>query len=221
MSRWFPVALLLTAAAFAGSYYVYHYRYDDLAERVPIHWNIDGEPDGFVAKTDVFPAFLLMPSVMAGMLALTLVLPWLSPKEFEVDRSRQLYGFIMMLVVALIGFIHVIMLVSALEPALPLGRLLVGGLSLFFAAIGATLGRVPRNFYIGVRTPWTLANEEVWERTHRFAGWLFMVGGGVGVLAALLNLPLWVAFAGIMIAALLPILYSLVSYKMLERQGRV
>jgi uncharacterized membrane protein len=221
MSRWFPLAVLLTAAGFAGSWYVHGYRYDDLAEQVPIHWNIEGQADGFVPKTDAFLAFYLMPTAMAGMLALTLALPWLSPKHFEVDRSRNVYGFMMTLATALLGFIHVIMLAAALDPGLPNGRLLIGGLCLFFAAMGGVLGRVPRNFYVGVRTPWTLANEEVWERTHKLAGALFMAGGGVGLLVALLNLPLWLALVGILAAAFVPVGYSLVCYKMLERQGRV
>jgi immunity protein, SdpI family len=221
MSRWFPVAILLTVAAFAGSYYVHDYRYDDLADRVPIHWNIQGEADGFVPKSDAFLAFYLMPTVMAGFLVLTLALPWLSPKHFEVDRSRSLYGFVMLLAVALLGFLHAVMLGSALDPHLPHGRLLVGGLCLFFALMGAVLSKVPRNFYIGVRTPWTLASEEVWQHTHRLAGWLFVAGGLIGLVAALISLPLWVAFAGIMVAALVPVLYSLVFYKMLEHQGRI
>jgi uncharacterized membrane protein len=74
---------------------------------------------------------------------------------------------------------------------------------------------------MGVRTPWTLANEEVWEQTHRLAAWLFVASGLFGMLTALVGLPLYLCFAGIMVAALVPVVYSLVLYKRLERQGRV
>lgn len=221
MTRWFYLALLLTVAAFAGSFYVHEFRYDELADRVPIHWNIEGQPDGFVPKSDLFLAFLLMPSVMAGLVGLTLALPWLSPKHFEVDRSRNVYEFVMAVVIGLMGYIHLLMLWSALNPALPQGRLLVGGMCFFFALIGWVLGQVPRNFYIGVRTPWTLASDEVWARTHRLAGWLFEAAGVLGMLVALVQLPLWLAFVAIMLAALVPVVYSLVFYKQLERQGRI
>src|SRR5262245_6878429 len=100
MTRWIFVAILLTLAAALGSLYVYHYRYDDLPAQVPIHWNLQGEPDGFVPKSDSFLAFGLMPLVMAGIVLLTLLLPWLSPQHFEVERFRSVYGYVMMLAVA-------------------------------------------------------------------------------------------------------------------------
>jgi uncharacterized membrane protein len=221
MTRWLYLAVLLTLAALAGSFYVYHFRYDDLPAQVPIHWNIQGEADGFVPKTDVFMTFLLMPAVMAGIVVLTLLLPWLSPRHFEIDTFRITYGYIMAVIVALMGYIHGMVLWGSLEPQIPMGRLIVGGISLFFLLIGAALGKVRRNFWMGVRTPWTLANEEVWDRTHHVAAWLFVVGGVFGVLVALVGLPLWLCLVGIIAAALVPVVYSLVLYKQLQRAGRV
>lgn len=220
MTRWFYVAVMLTVGAFASSYYVHEFRYDELPAQVPIHWNLEGQPDGFVPKSNVFMAFLLLPTVMAGMLGLTLALPWLSPKKFEVG-PRGLYHFVMLLVIGLLGFIHVLALGTALHPAWPMDRLLVGGLCFFFAAIGAVLGQVPRNFYIGVRTPWTLASDEVWQRTHQLAARLFVAAGLAGMLIALVQLPVWLAFVAIMAAAFVPVIYSLAFYKSLERQGRI
>jgi uncharacterized membrane protein len=80
---------------------------------------------------------------------------------------------------------------------------------------------VRRNFFIGVRTPWTIANEQVWNATHRFAAKTFFAGGVLGLLAVLLRGPFWVPMAAILIAALSPVIYSLVFYKQLERQGNL
>ena len=221
MTRWLYLAVLLTLAALAGSFYVYHFRYDDLPAQVPIHWNIQGEADGFVPKTDVFMTFLLMPAVMAGIVVLTLLLPWLSPRHFEIDTFRSTYGYIMAAIVALMGYIHGMVLWGSLEPQIPMGRLIVAGISLFFLLVGAALDKVRRNFWMGVRTPWTLANEEVWDRTHHLAAWSFIMGGVFGVLVALIGLPLYLCFAAIIAAALVPVVYSLVLYKQLQRAGRV
>lgn len=221
MTRWFCVSVLLTLLALGASFYVGQFRYDDLPEQVPIHWNIHGQPDGFVPKSDVFLTFLLLPAVMAGMLALTLVLPWLSPKSFDVERFRGVYGYIMMLATALLGFIHAVSLWGSLHPQLPLDRLLIGGLFAFFALIGNVLGKVKRNFWIGVRTPWTLASEQVWNETHRLTAWLW-VGVGVAAMVALLcGVPVAVTFVALMVAALYPILHSLLLYKRLERAGKL
>jgi len=221
MSRWLYLSILFTVTAFAGSLYIQHYRYDELPAQVPIHWDMHGQPDGFVPKSDAFLAFLLLPAVMAGVVGLTLLLPWLSPQQFEIDAFRSVYGYIMMMVTALLGFIHLIALWGSLNPQLPLDRLLVGGFCVFFVLIGAPLGQVKRNFWVGVRTPWTLASEAVWDRTHWLSARLFVAAGVLGLLIAIVGLPIWLCFVGILTAALVPVAYSLVLYKRLQYQGRV
>jgi uncharacterized membrane protein len=224
MTRWLILSILLTLAAFGGSLYVYEFEYDRLPERVPIHWNIRGEPDGWVSKHDVIWTFLLMPAVMAGTIVLTAILPWLSPKPFDVERFRDTYGYLMALVVALFGFIHFLVLFGSLEPpgTFDLGRWLVGGIFLLFALIGNVLGRTRRNFWIGVRTPWTLASETVWIQTHRLTAWLFVLIGIAGFAAVVAGVPLVWCFAAFMtVAVFVPVLYSLALYKRLERQGRL
>src|SRR5207245_165852 len=125
------------------------------------------EPDAWVPKADVLWHLLLLPGAMAAITLLTLVLPWLSPRSFEVEPFRQTYGYIMALVVALIGYLDVVILWASLNQGLWMYQLLIGGIFLFFALLGNVLGRVRRNFWMGVRTPWTLASEAVWNQTHR------------------------------------------------------
>jgi uncharacterized membrane protein len=102
-------------------------------------------------------------------------------------------------------------------------RFFLGGLCLFFALIGNVLGKVRRNFWMGVRTPWTLASEAVWNQTHRLAAWLFVAAGLLGFALVMVLPPsaVWVLLAVLLPAALLPVVYSLVLYKRLEREGRL
>jgi uncharacterized membrane protein len=90
---------------------------------------------------------------------------------------------------------------------------------LFFALLGNVLGKVQRNFYVGVRTPWTLASETVWVQTHRLAAWLFTGAGVLGLVIVLVGVPFYFAFGLILVAALVPVVYSLVLYKRLEKKG--
>ncbi len=221
MRRWLLWCLLLTGIALAGSSWFYVAKYDDLPDRVPTHWNIHGEPDAWTPKTDVFWVFFLMPTVMAGFTLLLPVFPWLSPKNFQVDVFRDTYGYIMTLVVALMGYLHGVILWNTLHADQPMIRWLVGGIFLFFALMGNVLGRVRRNFWIGVRTPWTLASDAVWIQTHRLSAWLFVLAGLGGFVAVLLGVPLAVCFFGLIGAALIPVGYSLVLYKRLEREGKL
>jgi uncharacterized membrane protein len=230
MSRWLVVSIILTAGAFAASAYVYFFQYDSLPEQIAVHWNIKGEPDRIVPESEAWMNFWLVPLVMVLIVLLTVVLPRVSPRQFVVERFRPTWDYVMALVVGLFAFIHVALLVGSWGQKLPLGRFFVAAMMLFFALLGNVLGRVKRNFWMGVRTPWTLASETVWNQTHRVAGWLGVAGGLIGflgVLVAPMVLPvseptvLIGAFAWIMIIALYPVVYSLVLYKRLERQGRL
>jgi uncharacterized membrane protein len=215
---YFVLSLALTVAALAGSLLLY----PRLADQIPIHWNIQGQVDGYGAKS--WAAFF-MPEVMAGLLVLFLALPWLSPKHFEVDAFRSTYWFIAFVILCLMAYIHGLMLWSAAAGAVDTTRALLAGVLLMFGLMGNVLGKVRRNFWVGVRTPWTLANERVWNDTHRLAARLFVAAAVLGLAVMMLPLPLPAVSIGvftlIIAAAVWSVLYSLVHYKRLERRGEI
>lgn len=221
MTRWLTVSVVLTLAALVSAVYVSQVRYDDLPERIPIHWNFEGQADGWVSRDQPFMAFYLTPSLMAGFVLLTVALPWLSPKPFEVERFKSTYAYIMTLIVVFMAYVHGIILYCAFHPEVTNGKPLVAGILLLFALMGNVMGQVRRNFWMGVRTPWTLASERVWNGTHRVTAWLFVAYGLIGFVAVLLDVPLLWIFAGLMVVALAVVLYSLVLYKVLEKQGKL
>src|SRR5262249_43890572 len=155
MTRWFYLSVALTLGALGASLYFYEFRYDDLPDRVPIHWDINFNPDGWVPKSDALLAFFVWPIAMAVLCLVTLVLPWLSPRHFQVDSFRGTYDYVMMLVVALTGYLQVATLWAMTHPQenkTIFMRFFLGGICLFFALIGNVLGKVRRNFWMGVRT---------------------------------------------------------------------
>jgi uncharacterized membrane protein len=221
MNRWLFYNIALTLAAFGVSLYLGWVRPDLLPERVPIHWGIDGQPNGWVRGTEVRPYLLLVPGCMAGFVLLSLALPWLSPQQFGIDRFRRTYNYLMALLLTLFAYIHAVSLAGSLEVPLDMNKVLLGGMFLFFALLGNVLGKVQRNFYLGIRTPWTLADETVWIRTHRMGAWLYTAGSLVGFVAVLAGARLPWVFAGFLAVALAPVVYSLVLYKRLERAGKL
>lgn len=221
MKRWLLFALLLTAAALISSLVVYFGFRDRLPDPMPIHWNIRGQADGWVARDRALPVLLLCPGVMGLMILLALAIPWLSPRGFDVERFRPTYEYVMFLVVALFGYVHVALLLGYFEQNVDLGRLLAGGFCIFFAFLGNVTGKIRRNFWMGVRTPWTLASEAVWVGTHRQAAWLWTGGSLLCAVAVLLGAPLVWCFAALMLLLFWPVFYSLILYKRLERQGKL
>jgi uncharacterized membrane protein len=210
------IAILLVAIAAGATAWLYA----SLPERIPTHWNIRGEVDGYGGKWTLF----LFPATMAGMLVLFYFLPALSPKHFEVDTSRSTYLYIMVLCTGLFGYMHGVMLYVihqsvAKEPTVDLGRAFIAGMFLFFALLGNVIGKVRKNFYIGIRVPWTLASDRVWNDTHRLAAWVWVAAGVIGFGMIVLGAPILAAFAVLILSALVPVIYSFLHYKSLERRG--
>ena len=218
MKRSMMIAAALTVLAWVGTAVVYPW----LPETIPTHWNIKGVADQYSPKT--YGAFLL-PVAMLVMLGVALVLPRISPKRFEVDTFKSTYGMLMLLVVALMGYMHVVTLWGGVNGGIDIARALFGGIFGFLALIGNYLSKVRRNFWVGVRTPWTLASDRVWNDTHRLAAKTFVISGIGGALITLVPLPfpVWMGIGGglVMVGALIPAVYSLVHYKRLEARGEL
>jgi uncharacterized membrane protein len=185
--------------------------------RVATHWGVNGQPNGFSPKGALW---IFGPGFLALILVLSAVLPWLSPRRFDVDTFRSTYNFIMLAVFLMMAYCYAIILWAGVGLHIDIMRFVLGGVCLFIAAIGNVLSKVRRNFYIGVRTPWTLANERVWHATHRFAAKCFVISGLVGLVLALAGVP-FVPIAAILAGALAPVIYSLAFYKQLEHRGEL
>jgi len=100
------------------------------------------------------------------------------------------------------------------------GQAVLGGICMLFAVMGNVMGKVRRNFFIGIKTPWTLASERVWNATHRFAAKTFVAGGLLGLAFTTIGLRRWPIFA-LLAGALAPTIYSLVQYKQMQQRGEL
>jgi uncharacterized membrane protein len=186
-----------------------------LPERIPIHWNFQGEVDGYGGRWTIF----LMPCMMAMMIGVFAVLPVASMKSEDIDVQRPVYGRLMLIMVALFGFIHAMVVYGSFGGD-PSGRVLVAGMCVFLGLVANLLGKVDRNCLIGVRTPWTLASERVWIETHRLAAWLGVASAVCGFVVAMFRaVPVWVAFAIVMLGFLYPVVYSFIAFRRYARQG--
>jgi uncharacterized membrane protein len=182
--------------------------------RLPVHWNHLGVADRFGSKWEA----LLTPAGVTTVTALVFFfLPLLEPRGKALERSQGLYltGWLGLLIV--MASAQVALLGSALGWGVPILPLILGSIGILFALIGNQLGKSRRMFLTGIRTPWTLASEEVWIATHRLAGKLMTGGGLLLILAALLPLPAEARGASliavVLVSLVLPALYSYVLWR--------
>jgi uncharacterized membrane protein len=212
------VGFLLVAASIIAAAWLY----PGLPDKIPTHWNIEGKVDGYGGKWTLF----MFPLLMVGMLVLFYFLPALSPQHFEVDTFRPTYLYIMDIVLGLFLYMQGVLLYTVDQSvhagrSVDLGSGFLAGLFLFFALMGNQLGKVRKNFYIGVRVPWTLASDRVWNDTHRLAAWTMTAGGLIGFVLTILGVSIIVSIVILVASGLIPVVYSFVHYKALERAGRL
>jgi uncharacterized membrane protein len=212
--RYYLGAAAVILATLAGTLVAYKH----LPNIVPIHWNAHGQVDGWGPKWSLL---LYGPGMMTFVVLVTAALPWLSPKKFEVDSFRETYLYIMVAIVATLAYIQILILLASLGMTLDVGRAIEGGVCLLITLLGNVLGKVRRNFFVGIRTPWTLASDAVWNRTHRLGAKTFFVCGLLGLIAVVFRAPFWVPVVAILVAAFVPAIYSLLFYKQLEHHGEL
>lgn len=196
--------------------------YPLLPDPMPVHWNLRGQVDGWGPR---WWAAWLLPVMMAGLWGLLWVLPRVSPRGFEVSRFEATYGYIALVVLGGLTYIHGLLLAAALTGRLQISRALLAGVLAMLGLLGGVLGRVRRNYWVGVRTPWTLSDERVWDETHRLAARLLVLAAAGGLVLVCLPWPLPTVFGAVMglivLAALIPVFYSLWRYERLRRRGEL
>src|SRR6266581_2555142 len=205
-SRWFGLVVAVLAAA------VSVWAYPRLPVMVATHWNLQGTPDGHSSR---FWAVALMPLGILGLTGLFSVLPKVDPKRENYARFLDSYWLIANAVLVFTGVAHALILANGLGYTVQVDRLVPLGLGLLFAFLGNYLTRVEPNWFVGIRTPWTLSSDTVWRKVHRTGGWLMVAGGFV--LAASVFLPgpafLVLFVTTIVIVAVIPIVQSYILWK--------
>lgn len=202
--------LILVSAAITA------YCYPQLPEIIPNHWGPDGKANGFGPRWQVW---LLGPGAMAFLLGLGLAMPLLSPQKYKLESFQGTADFVVTAIIGAMGYFQAVMLLQVRGLEFDIGRAILPGIFLLLILIGNPLGKVKRNFYLGIRTPWTLADERVWYATHRFSARFMVATGALGLLASLLNAPLPLLVSLLLVWAIVPVLYSFIFYKRLEQRG--
>jgi uncharacterized membrane protein len=192
--------------------------YPRLPDPVPTHFGLRAEPDGYTAKPlGVF----LTPIAILALGLFFAALPRISPKQYRIDRFLKVYEIMAVAVLAAEFADGLLGLHIALGHPMDRSRAGVVTLGFLMVVLGNFLGKVTRNFFVGIRTPWTLANPEVWLRTHRLGGVAFVAGGAVILIAGFTGAGTPLLAIGVTVTlALFLIVYSFVIYRQLEGSHR-
>lgn len=200
--------VLLTAAVSVVAY-------PSLPGRMAIHFDAASQPDSFVAKP---LALAFSPLLAAGVVALFRILPSIDPLGENVANFQRYYDLVAVVTVGVVAYAHLVVVVWNLGYPFDVTQAVVPVLAVTYYVTGLVIENASRNWFVGIRTPWTLSDEEVWDETHRRSAVLFKLAGLLALLALVLpEYFLLFAIGPVLVASLVPILYSFVLYRRLHR----
>jgi len=187
------------------------YLYPQMPEKMAAHWNIRGEVDGYFSK---FWGLFLMPLVSLLIFLFFLLIPKIDPLRDNIEKFRKYFDAFIVLVVVFLFYLYLLTIFWNLGWRFNLGRWMMPALGILFYCVGVLVEHAERNWFIGLRTPWTLSSEKVWKKTHQIGGKLFKVAAVV-ILAGMiwLNYAFLLTFFSLGGVVAYTILYSYLIYR--------
>jgi uncharacterized membrane protein len=199
--------LIIIAGMFILSFVLLPY----LPDIIPTHWGLSGKADGFSPKA--FGAFFA-PVLALAIAVLFPVFQRMDPKRESYENFQKTWERLQIGIIAFFAYIHIITLFAGMYSFISdrVGMLITSGMGILFILIGNSMGKIEQNWFVGLRTPWTLSDPEIWRKSQRMAGLLFVIGGII-ILSLSLTVHsapiLFIAFISSTLAiSVIPILYS-------------
>jgi len=208
-----PKSEALAIASIAITILASFYFYFNFPPQVPIHWNIRGQPDDYSGKT--FAAFFF-PVLIIFFYLLFLALPFIDPKKDRYQEFAHVYHLFKNFLVLFLILLYFLMGIAGLGYAIKMNFIVPWLVGLLFIVFGLNMGQIKPNWFIGIRTPWTLSSEEVWRKTHEVGGKLFAGAGLLFLIIPFLSATL--IFSLIIILILIFVFGTLVYSYWLYRQ---
>ncbi len=188
-----------------------------LPENMATHWNIDGKADGYSPR---LTGILMLPLLALGIYLMMLVLPVIDPRRENYPNFLKVYRVLRSVLVLFMLGLHLLTIGYNLGYPIQIDRIVLLGLGILLTLLGRFLPQIKHNYFVGIRTPWTLASEEVWLKTHQLGGKLFMGAGIIIMLSFFLpaRLRFWFTIGSVIGVSLVTMVYSYLLYRQQNNQ---
>ncbi len=185
--------------------------YPNLPEQIPIHFSFDGTPDNYGGRAFIFvvPLISLICTIMAE------ILPRMDPKQPSYDRFPKTYGIMHFCINVLFLAVTIALSIYSLGYEFNTGYIISAAVGILISVVGNYMPKMKQNFFTGIKTPWTVMDEENWNKTHRLGGKLWLVGGLVFIILPFLpeSLASILIAVDLIILVIIPYAYSYLLYK--------
>lgn len=192
-----------------------YYYYPQMPAKMASHWNTAGEVDDTMSK---FWGLFLMPIITVVMYLMFLLIPKIDPLKKNIEKFKIWFEWFVLLLVLFLFYVYLLTLIYNLGYTFNMTIAMLPALGVLFIYIGQLLEHAKRNWFIGIRTPWTLSSDKVWQKTHMLGGKLFKAAGLLVFIAAVLEeYAFWIVMIAVFWAALYPVVYSYFEY---QKEGK-
>lgn len=185
--------------------------YPQMPEQMASHWNAQGVADGYASR---FEGVYLLPIISLVLVMLLLLVPKIDPLKANIEKfKRYYYGFVLLFVV-FFNYIYLLTLLWNNGSRFDMTQALTPAMGILFYLTGVMISKAKRNYFIGIRTPWTLSNDEVWNKTHQLGGWLFKFSGLITILGVFFaDYAILFMLAPVLVSAAVSFIYSYIVYQ--------
>ncbi len=187
------------------------YFYPDMPDQMASHWNAAGEADGTMGK---FWGLFLMPGITLLMYLMFLIIPKIDPLKKNIEKFRAWFDGFILLMVTFFLYIYLLTIAWNLGYEFDMTLMILPAIGVLFVFISYLLQNAKRNWFIGIRTPWTLSSDQVWRKTHHLGAILFRVSGLVIIFSVFFqDYAIWIVLISALFAGLYPVVYSYFEYQ--------
>jgi uncharacterized membrane protein len=189
--------------------------YNSMPDRIISHWNAKGIADGYSSK---FIGLFLVPVISGLMLILFLILPKIDPMKKNYLKFRKYYDAFILILILFLFYINVITIAANLGFKFNMNYFIIPAMGLLFFYSGIILEKSKRNWFIGIRTPWTLSSDEIWNKTHKIGGKLFKLAGVISIFGIFFgSYGYFFVLVPILLFSMYLILYSYLKFRELKQ----
>jgi len=202
--------LIILATIFV-SFAIGFWAYPQMPEMVASHWNEGGQVNDHMPK---FWGIFLMPIITLAMLLLFIIIPKIDPMKANIEKFRGYYNAFIASIVLFLFYIYLLTIAWNLGYRFNMAYFLVPALSALFYCSGILIEKTKRNWFIGIKTPWTISSDIVWEKTHKLGGKLFKAVALVSLIGLFFgSLAFWFIILPVMLASAYLVFYSYLEYQ--------
>ena len=183
----------------------------EMPQKIASHWNSQGEVNGYMSK---FWGIFLMPIISVGLFLLFVIIPRIDPYKSNIEKFRKYYDNFILLIIVFLFYIYLLTIFWNMGFRFNMITLLSPAIGILFYYSGVLIENAKMNYFIGIRTPWTLSSEKVWDKTHKIGGKLFKIAGIIAILGILFqSYAIFLILVPMLLSAIYSVVFSYIEYQ--------